>query len=67
MMFSGEEQKVRRKSGLFEQSNPFEMGDNDYSADDINQEMLELHNRSTDQDPQGVQLPARVIDNGMAN
>jgi len=43
------------------------MGKNEDSGDDINQEMLELHNRSTYQDPQGVQLPARIIDNGMLN
>ena len=48
-------------------SNPFEMiGDADDYAENINKEMLDVHNRSTQQDP-GVQLPARKIDNGMAN
>ena len=29
--------------------------------------MLDVHNRSTHQKQDAVQLPARVIDNGMAN
>ena len=35
-------------SDLFvEGANPFELADNDDYADDVNQEMLDVHNRST--------------------
>lgn len=52
-------------------ANPFELANgDDYDDSNINQEMLDVHNRSTQQQqdqPQHLQLPARVIDNGMAN
>ena len=47
-----------------EQSNPFELDDGDDYVDD---EVLDVHNRSTQQHNDSSQLPARVIDNGMAN
>lgn len=60
---------IQQQHSSAEAANPFELGaaDDDYVDEDFNQEVLDVHNRSTQQQPNQVQLPARQIDNGIAN